>query len=85
MQSAFTDGLQSLAGILEEIVPGESQQDRRRRALASLSSMMGAVILAKAMDDASLADEFLAAVRDELSVPPSEEGGSTPSASRAKP
>ena len=74
MQSAFTDGLQSLAGILEEIVPGESQQDRRRRALASLSAMMGAVILAKAMDDASLADEFLAAVRDELSVPPSEEG-----------
>lgn len=71
MQSAFTGGLQELAGILEEIVPGETPEARRRRALSSLSAMMGAVILARAMDDASLADELLGAVRETLAEPPS--------------
>jgi len=71
MQSAFTGGLQALAGILEAIVPGETPQERRRHALASLSAMMGAVILARATDDAALADEFLSAVRETLSEPSS--------------
>jgi TetR/AcrR family transcriptional regulator, transcriptional repressor for nem operon len=74
MQEAFTGGLMALAGILEEIVPGETPEERRRRALASLSSMMGAVILARAMDDPALADEFLAATRQELALPEGAEG-----------
>lgn len=71
MREAFTGGLMALAGILEELVPGETPEERRRRALASLSSMMGAVILARAMDNPDLADEFLAATRQELSLPES--------------
>ncbi|TCR89814.1 TetR/AcrR family transcriptional regulator [Rhizobium sp. BK376] len=71
MQEAFTGGLMALAGILEDLVPGETPEERRRRALASLSSMMGAVILARAMDDPALADEFLSATRQELSLPDS--------------
>jgi TetR/AcrR family transcriptional repressor of nem operon len=71
MQEAFTGGLMALAEILEEIVPGGTPEEKRRRALASLSSMMGAVILARAMDNPDLADEFLAATRQELSLPES--------------
>ena len=75
MQSAFTDGLLSLAKILEEIVPGETEAARRRRAIASLSAMMGAVILARALDDGDLAYEFLEATRQELLPAAGDTGG----------
>lgn len=70
MQEAFTDGLMGLAGVLEGVVDGETEAERRKRSLAGLSAMVGAVILARAMDDPALADEFLAATRDALSPPP---------------
>ena len=47
--------------MLAEIVAGETPEARRANALATLSAMMGAVILARAMDDPVMADEFLAA------------------------
>jgi TetR/AcrR family transcriptional repressor of nem operon len=67
MQSTFTGGLMDLAMILEQVTPGDTPEERRRKALASLSSMMGAVILARAMDNPHLADELLAATQAELS------------------
>jgi TetR/AcrR family transcriptional repressor of nem operon len=67
MQSTFTGGLMDLATILEQVTPGDTPEERRRKALASLSSMMGAVILARAMDNPHLADELLAATQAELS------------------
>jgi TetR/AcrR family transcriptional repressor of nem operon len=67
MQSTFTGGLMDLATILEQVTPGDTPEERRRKALASLSSMMGAVILARAMDNPHLADELLAATQMELS------------------
>jgi TetR/AcrR family transcriptional repressor of nem operon len=70
MQEAFSSGLMALAAVLEDVVPGETREERRRRALASLSGMMGAVILARAMDDPALAEEFLSATRQELSSLP---------------
>jgi TetR/AcrR family transcriptional repressor of nem operon len=70
MQAAFTDGLLALVDVLEDIVPGETAEERRRRAIASLSAMMGAVILARALDKPALADEFLEATRQELGTVP---------------
>lgn len=70
MQSTFTGGLMGLVEVLEDIVPGETPEDRRRRAFASLSAMVGAVILARAMDDTALSQEFLSATRQELTPPP---------------
>ena len=70
MQSTFTEGLMGMAGILEEITPAETPEERRRKALASLSAMVGAVILARAMDDPALAEEFLSATRQELEPSP---------------
>jgi TetR/AcrR family transcriptional repressor of nem operon len=67
MQSTFTGGLMDLAAILEQVMPGQTEEERRRKALASLSAMMGAVILARAMDNPALADELLAATQSELS------------------
>ena len=55
MQSTFTGGLMDLTAILEQVMPGQTEEERRRKALASLSAMMGAVILARAMDNPALA------------------------------
>jgi TetR/AcrR family transcriptional regulator, transcriptional repressor for nem operon len=73
MQEAFTDGLMGLAGVLEGVVDGADEAERRKRSLAGLSAMVGAVILARAMDDPDLADEFLEATRDSLLPPPEQQ------------
>jgi len=73
MQSTFASGLMDLADVLSPIVVGETPQERRARALSTLSAMMGAVILARAMDDPHLADEFLEATRNQLSAASREE------------
>lgn len=70
MQSTFSGGLTDLVDVLVEIVTGDTPQARRANALATLSAMMGAVTLARAMDDADLADEFLAATHRQLSRRP---------------
>lgn len=67
MQSTFTAGLADLADILVPVVAGDTPAARRANALATLSAMMGAVILARSLDDADLADEFLAATHRQLS------------------
>src|SRR5258707_6407980 len=41
-----------------------STASRRKRAIATLAGMIGALTLARAVDDASLSDEILAAARD---------------------
>ncbi|NLR99025.1 TetR/AcrR family transcriptional regulator [Rhizobium sp. P38BS-XIX] len=73
MQSTFSGGLMGLVEVLEEIVPGDTPEERRRKAFASLSAMVGAVILARTMDTPELSQEFLAATRQELTPPPSED------------
>ncbi|KAA1179270.1 TetR/AcrR family transcriptional regulator [Rhizobium tropici] len=75
MQSTFTGGLMGLVEVLEEIVPGETPEERRRKAFASLSAMVGAVILARAMDSSELSQEFLSATRQELTPLPDESNG----------
>ena len=67
MQSAFTAGLADLADMLVPVVAGDTPEMRRANALATLSAMMGAVILARSLDDPALADAFLAATHRQLS------------------
>jgi len=63
LRRTFTAGLQSLIDTLVRIVPGRSNAARRQKALACLSTMVGALILARAVDDTKLSDEILAAAR----------------------
>ncbi|HEX7953076.1 MAG TPA: TetR/AcrR family transcriptional regulator, partial [Burkholderiales bacterium] len=44
-------------------VPGTSAQDRRRAAIGTWAAMVGAVILARAVDDPALSDEVLEQTR----------------------
>jgi TetR/AcrR family transcriptional repressor of nem operon len=63
LRHSFTEGLRSLIDVLARAVPGRTKASRRERALARLAGMVGALILARAVDDAGLSDEILATAR----------------------
>src|ERR1700733_9824093 len=63
VRKAFAEGLQSLIDILADAVPGHSKAARRRKALAAMAGLVGALTLARAVGDAPLSDEILDAAR----------------------
>ena len=66
LRRAFGDGLQAFLDILTDALPGFSKPAKRRKAVAAMATMVGAVTLARAVDDPVLSDEILEAVRQEL-------------------
>ncbi|WP_454852121.1 TetR/AcrR family transcriptional regulator [Rhizobium binxianense] len=70
VRAVFSDGLAALVETLVDIVPGETEEERRANATTTLSSMMGAVILARAVEDRALAGQFLATMRHKLDPEP---------------
>jgi TetR/AcrR family transcriptional repressor of nem operon len=61
VRRAFTDGLRVRLDALRALIPGRSASARRRKAVALLSGLVGALILSRAVDDAALSDEILEA------------------------
>ncbi|KQV73337.1 TetR/AcrR family transcriptional regulator [Rhizobium sp. Root1220] len=68
VRDTFDNGLATLVDILADIVPGEDNETRRRNGFTTLSSMMGAVILARAVRDRTLAGRFLSTMREQLGL-----------------
>jgi TetR/AcrR family transcriptional repressor of nem operon len=66
LRAAFADGLRPLIEILDRLMPGGSKAARRRKALAAMAQLVGAMVLARAVDDAGFSDEILAAAKVEL-------------------
>jgi TetR/AcrR family transcriptional repressor of nem operon len=66
VRKAFADGLRPLIDVLTVLVPGASKAARRRKALAAMSQLVGAIVLSRAVDDAGFSDEILAASKAEL-------------------
>src|SRR4051794_2553133 len=64
VRRAFTDGLRSRVEALRELVPGRSAAARRHQALATMSAMIGALILSRAVDDPKLSADILDAAAD---------------------
>lgn len=62
LRSVFETAIRSLSGLLARLLPGRSPAQKRQRALATLAGMVGALALARAVEDRSLAEEILAAV-----------------------
>jgi TetR/AcrR family transcriptional repressor of nem operon len=62
-RAAMTEGLRSQIDRVSEALPGVSAADRRRAAIGSWAAMVGAVILARAIDDPALSDEVLEQTR----------------------
>ncbi|MGU3362140.1 TetR family transcriptional regulator [Methylobacterium sp. M6A4_1b] len=63
LRGRFTQGVRNLLTILTELSPQGAKERRRQRALAKLSTLVGAVVLARAVDDARLAEDLLQAAR----------------------
>ena len=58
VRRAFTEGLSRRIEMLQRLLPGRAAA-RRRRALATMAGLVGAIILARAVDDPGLSDEIL--------------------------
>jgi TetR/AcrR family transcriptional repressor of nem operon len=61
VRRAFTEGLRPLVDVLADAVPGKTRAARRRKALAIVAGMVGALVLARAVDDSELSQEILKA------------------------
>jgi TetR/AcrR family transcriptional regulator, transcriptional repressor for nem operon len=62
---------ESLRRQIEAVIPaaqGATAQERRRNAIATLSTMVGAMVLARIVDDEHLSDEVLTAARASLPI-----------------
>ncbi len=66
VRAAFTEGMEALFVRLAAIAPGRTKADRRRKALAILSEMVGAMILARAVDSRALSNEILDAASHDV-------------------
>jgi TetR/AcrR family transcriptional regulator, transcriptional repressor for nem operon len=66
VRKAFAEGLRPLLDILTNALPGFSKAPRRRKAIAAMATLVGALTLARAVGDDALSDEILEAVRHEL-------------------
>lgn len=62
-RAAITDGFRSQIDRLGTAFPDMDEAGRRRAAVASWAAMVGAVILARAIDDPALSDEVLEQTR----------------------
>lgn len=62
-RSAMTEGLRSQIHRIDAALPELDPADRRRAAIGSWAAMVGAVILARAVDDPALSDEVLEQTR----------------------
>lgn len=66
VKPALTDHVRSAFGHLARVWRRSSRKVARREAIHTLSSMVGAMVLARAVDDSELSDEILANVREAL-------------------
>lgn len=63
VRQAYTSGLRALIDRLAQLLPGRTKGARRDRALAAMATLVGAQLLARAVDDDELSEEILAAAR----------------------
>ncbi|AOH87173.1 transcriptional regulator (plasmid) [Sphingomonas panacis] len=59
VRSTMTTGFRTQIDRLSQACAGETEADRRRAAIGTWATMVGAVILARAIDDPALSDEVL--------------------------
>jgi TetR/AcrR family transcriptional repressor of nem operon len=68
VRQAFADGLEPLIDILAKALPGRTKAARRRKAVAAMAGLVGALTLARAVGNGPLSDEVLKAAHRELSA-----------------
>jgi len=61
VRRAFTTGLRARLEVLAGVMTGRSKAVQRQKALATMSGLVGAMVLARAVDDREFSEEILAA------------------------
>jgi len=59
VRTTVTRGVRAQLGILEKVVGGRSKAERREQAVAALSGLVGAMVVARLVDDPALSNEIL--------------------------
>jgi TetR/AcrR family transcriptional repressor of nem operon len=77
VRSAFTKGVSSAVDALMQLLPGDTTGKKRERALTIYASMVGAMILARAVDNADLSEEVLKSVLASIAAPDLPSGNTT--------
>jgi TetR/AcrR family transcriptional repressor of nem operon len=62
VRRTMTEGLRTMMERLSGWVPGKSKGERRRSAITSYAAMVGALVMARSVDDPDFADEILRTV-----------------------
>lgn len=78
VRAAFLSGTQQLVDVLASLQHGDDAECARRKALAQFSTLVGAVLLARATAGAAVSDEILRAAREELARNLAGDGASKP-------
>lgn len=63
-KAAMAEGLRTQIARIEDALPSVDAAEKHRAAIGSWAAMVGAVILARAVDDPELSDEVLAQTRE---------------------
>ena len=66
MKQVFAEGVGNLVATLQEQMPAADAGERREQALAMLSTLVGALLLSRAVGDDGLSGELREAVRRHL-------------------
>jgi TetR/AcrR family transcriptional regulator, transcriptional repressor for nem operon len=69
VRHGVTDGLRASFALLAGIVSGKSKAAKRDRAMATYASLVGGILLARAVDDPQLAKQILRAVAASIAAP----------------
>jgi TetR/AcrR family transcriptional repressor of nem operon len=62
VRCAVTEGVRKQLGKLAALMPADSPEEQREAALVTYASMVGALVLSRAVNDPALSEEFLNAV-----------------------
>ena len=66
VRQVVTDYVRSVCDLLARLVPGKSKAARRRTAISTYATLVGAMVLARAVDDRDLSLEILDAARNSV-------------------
>ena len=61
VRHAVTEGIKALLDLFARLSPLKTKAQQRKQAMATLATLVGAVVLARAVDDPGLSDEILRA------------------------
>lgn len=67
IRHVFTEAVSAMVELLGRLMPGRSKAAARKKALTACATLVGAIVLARAVSDAALSEEILQAASTSLS------------------